>query len=377
MKSFISTFFFLLTVGIQLGLAQGCVAIRSSGSCSMMPGAMMQNTRSTTLMANYRYFRSFRHFRGDHEEKERLEQNTEVINWNHTIDLSMIRTLNSRWSIGIGVPVISNVRSSLYEHGGNSNGEAARHKTKSFGLGDARLTGYYNLIDPARMSRWTLQGGLGIKLPTGDYKVEDLFYKSDGTIQQGPVDQSIQLGDGGTGVITELNVSFQAGPHVGCYANAFYLINPREQNGVSTRRGSAPTQENYLDGTATMSVPDQFMTRIGVNWMAGPVLLSLGGRLEGIPVYDLIGGSSGFRRPGYIVSVEPGLFYQRDRLQFFMSLPWALVRNRTQSVPDKNRTIRTGTFTQGDAAFADWTLNVGLVMILPDGAPSSGIEVVH
>ena len=111
--------------------------------------------------------------------------------------------------------------------------------------------------------------------------------------------------------------------------------------------------------------------------MAGPVLLSLGGRLEGIPVYDLIGGSSGFRRPGYIVSVEPGLFYQRDQLQFFMSLPWALVRNRTQSVPDKNRTIRTGTFTQGDAAFADWTLNVGLVMILPDGAPSPGIEVVH
>lgn len=328
-------------------------------------------------MANYRYFRSFRHFRGDHEEKERLEQNTEVINWTHAIDLSMIRTLGRRWSVGFNVPVISNLRSSLYEHGGNSSGEAGRHETKSFGLGDARLTGYYNLIDPARMSRWTIQGGLGIKLPTGDYNVEDLFYKSDGTIQQGPVDQSIQLGDGGTGVTTELNISFQASQRLGVYANAYYLINPREQNGVSTRRGSVPTQENYLDGTATMSVPDQFMTRLGATWMVGPVYLSLGGRLEGIPVYDLVGGSSGFRRPGYIVSVEPGLFYQREHVQLFMSLPWAMVRNRTQSVPDKNRTSRTGTFAQGDAAFADWTLNMGLVLFLPDRSPSPGIEVVH
>ena len=42
----------------------------------------------------------------------------------------------------------------------------------------------------------------------------------------------------------------------------------------------------------------------------------------------------------------------------------ALVRDRTQSVPDKNKTELTGVYTQGDAAFADYTVNVGLVFKL-------------
>ena len=71
--------------------------------------------------------------------------------------------------------------------------------------------------------------------------------------------------------------------------------------------------------------------------------------------------------------MEPGLAYQHGDISFFATLPWALVRNRTQSVPDKNRTTRTGTFTQGDAAFADWSLNVGLAFNL--NAKSKTIHV--
>lgn len=343
--------------------AQGCVAIRPSGSCSMYLGSGGTPTNGWQFGANYRYFKSFRHFRGDEEQTERLEEHTEVINWANSVDLSLSKALTERWSVAVTLPILSYVRSSLYEHGGNALGEAGRHETSSFGLGDVRLTAYYHFIQPGT-SRWNLQGGVGLKLPTGDYQVEDFFYKSDGTIIQGPVDQSIQLGDGGTGFSAELNVAFQATAKLGLYANGFYLFNPREQNGVSTRRGSTPSQDNYLDGTATMSVADQFMARVGANWIAGPVMFSLGGRLEGIPVYDVFGGSSGFRRPGYVVSVEPGAFYQAGPVNLYATLPWALVRNRTQSVPDKNRTERTGTFTQGDAAFADWSLNVGCLIPL-------------
>lgn len=373
MKPFIPFAFVLLCLSPQL-FGQGCVAIRSTGSCSMMPGSMHQDGRNTTVMANYRYFRSFRHFRGDHEEKERLEQNTEVINWSNTLDLTLIQSWNQRWSTAFSIPIISNVRSSLYEHGGNSGGQENRHETKSFGLGDARATAYYWLVLPAQDHRWSAQAGLGIKFATGDYQVDGLFYKSDGTIIQGPVDQSIQLGDGGTGITAEFNTTFRINSWLSAYQNGYYLFNPREENGVSTRRGSLPSQENYLDGTATMSVPDQFMGRLGVNALFGAASVSLGARLEGIPVYDVFGGSSGFRRPGYVISVEPGLSYQKGGINFFASLPWALVRNRTQSVPDKNRTERTGTFTQGDAAFADWSLNVGLAFNLNGGSNDIHVE---
>ena len=47
--------------------------------------------------------------------------------------------------------------------------------------------------------------GWELKLPTGDYKYQDYFYKNDSTKVLGPVDQSIQLGDGGTGITLELN----------------------------------------------------------------------------------------------------------------------------------------------------------------------------
>ena len=38
-------------------------------------------------------------------------------------------------------------------------------------------------------------------------------------------------------------------------------------------------------------------------------MFSFGIRDECLPVYDLIGGSEGFRRPGYIISEEQGVSY--------------------------------------------------------------------
>ena len=82
--------------------------------------------------------------------------------------------------------------------------------------------------------------------------------------------------------------------------------------------------------------------------------------MEGIPVYDFIGGSKGFRRPGYVISVEPGLRYRFSKLNFFASVPVALSRNRTQSVTDKESSVLQNQVVHGDAAFADYSLNMGL-----------------
>ncbi len=82
-------------------------------------------------------------------------------------------------------------------------------------------------------------------------------------------------------------------------------------------------------------------------------------RMECVPAKDLIGGSSGFRRPGYVVSAEPAVSYQFGKMSAFATVPIALRRDRTQSYADKERTRITGIYAQGDAAFADYSINIG------------------
>jgi hypothetical protein len=204
-----------------------------------------------------------------------------------------------------------------------------------------------------------VQVGAGIKLPTGDYRYHDYFYKNDSTKILGPVDQSIQLGDGGTGFTAEYNAFYKINTSIGVYNNGFYLANPREHNGVSTARGAQPSSTAIANGSDVMSVPDQYMMRLGVNYTAGQFTLSGGMRLEGLPAKDLVGGSNGFRRPGYIISVEPVASYRFKKGLVYVSVPYAIARNRTQSVPDKLRTQLTGVYAHGDAAFADYSINVG------------------
>ena len=360
-------FFILLSIiAAQWARSQGCVAIRSNGSACTMTGLHGEATPSHWVLAlNSRYFKSYKHFVGTEEQKERVEKGTEVINHFFSTELGLTRQFNGRWSAGVYVPIISNARSSMYEHyGNNSTSPNARRSTHSFGVGDARLAAYYWVVDPLKTRKSGLQLGLGLKLPTGDYRYQDYFYKNDTVKVLGPVDQSIQLGDGGTGITLELNSFYNLSRNVSVYVNGFYLSNPREQNGVSTARGGVPSATAIAYGSDVMSVPDQYMIRGGASYATGGFTFSGGIRMECVPSEDLIGGSNGFRRPGYVLSAEPVVAYKAKRTQYYLSVPVAVQRNRTQSVPDKLRTDKTGVYTQGDAAFADYTINLGVAFSL-------------
>ncbi len=97
--------------------AQGCVAIRGNASTCMLSHPEHTNKAGWQLNTSARYFKSFRHFSGTVENKDRLIQNTEVINYSTTVDLALTRIFNDRWSLTVDAPIISNARSSLYEHG--------------------------------------------------------------------------------------------------------------------------------------------------------------------------------------------------------------------------------------------------------------------
>ena len=353
---FISVFF-ILFISDKV-TAQGCVAIRSTGGiCSADHDAQMDTLSKWDLNVNNRYFKSFRHFVGTKEQKQRVAQGTEVVNHAYTLDLTPSYHLNKWWSFSIDLPVIANSRSSLYEHDGKN-----RFTTHSFGVGDIRLTAYRWVIDPAKMPRGNIQFGLGIKLPTGDYKYQDIFHKNDSTLALGPVDQSIQLGDGGTGFSGEMNAFYYFSKSFSVYSNLYYLLSPREQNGTLTSRGGTPSASSIRNGSFVMSVPDQYMVRVGANYSVKDLTISLGFRDECLPAHDLVGGSKGFRRPGYILSAEPGVTYSFKKVSVYAFVPIALQRNRTQSVADKFQTQLTGVYTQGDAAFADYTINAGFTV---------------
>ncbi len=350
--------------------AQGCVAIRSTGNVCMMShpdsSHSAQHAKQWVLATNFRYFKSFRHFSGTEENKARLEQHSNVINHTGSMDINLTRILNDRWSWMVDLPIISNSRSSLYEHGliNGVNNFNERHTMHSFGIGDARLAAYYWLLDPLKHRKANIQVGLGIKLPTGDYNYEDYWYNvgPNGSKELRPVDQSIQLGDGGTGFTLETNMFYNFIRNVGVYANFYYLSNPREQNGTRTYRETlVPTLANE----AIMSVPDQYMLRGGASYaFTGKALRGLsmsgGARLECVPVHDLIGGSGNFRRPGYVWSVEPNITYSIKKFSAFASVPVAFVRNRTQSVTDKENSVLQGKHVQGDAAFANYAVSAGV-----------------
>ncbi|MEP6613818.1 MAG: hypothetical protein ABJA76_18075 [Mucilaginibacter sp.] len=338
--------------------AQGCVAIRSTGGlCTMSEHPDSLAVQGSWLFnTNSRYFNSFRHFVGKDEQKQRIEQKTNVINHAFTQDFNLTRNFNNRWSLAIDLPLVLNNRSSLYEHGG-----ASRRSTQSAGIGDIRLTGYRWLLNPATAHNGNIQVGLGVKLPTGKYGATDDFYNvgANGASRVGPVDQSIQPGDGGWGITTEINAYYNFAHNFGMYGTLFYLFNPRDVNGVSTARGGTPSATAIATTSAVMSVPDQELVRIGFSLGTKHLDFSAGARYECLPVKDIIGKSDGFRRPGYILSAEPGVTYRLKKFSVYAFVPVAVMRDRTQSVADMRSTALSGKYAHGDAAFADYVINVG------------------
>jgi hypothetical protein len=352
------------------GYSQGCVAIRSQVFSASNPNDLMLGQGDLQVGMGYRYFKSFRHYRGTHEEPDRVANGTEVINHNHYVEWTLNYWLSSRASLVLGIPAQINTRSSLYEHGRNE-----RNTTFSRGMGDVRIGMQYTLRNPSKQN-WNGQVGLSAKLPTGNYAANDIFYNvgPGGTPQVRPVDQSIQLGDGGFGFIGDFFVYSAIGKKLFASAGGFYMCNPRETNGVRTFR---ETLNPLLQNESVMSVPDQFSVRANMNYAPNHHhIFSLGARYEGVPVYDFVGGSKGFRRPGNVLSAEPGYSYTHNNLRWLVSVPVAVRRERPQSVTDIEVQRQTGTTRHGDAAFADYAVNFSVQMIFRSNKPSPA-QMVH
>src|SRR3989442_11290351 len=224
---------------------------------------------------------------------QRLPTNQPLIINLHSVDVTASYAVSDRFSLGLTVPFLYGMQSRLYA-------DSARHAVTAVGLGDLSLVGSRWLFDPHNHTG-NIALGLGVKAPTGTHKATDDYFLAGGTSIQYPVDQSIEPGDGGWGVILQLQAYRRAFHNAIAYLTGSYLINPRRLRDVAKDPG----------GTVYWSVPDVYSARLGLAYAVWPqkgVSVSLGGGIDGQPVPALIcGGGPRFRKAGDFLSPYPRL----------------------------------------------------------------------
>jgi len=332
-------------------------------------GAASYQERGTwTTAVSHRWQYSDKHFVGDVEQVYREKEGSQVINDINVVDISVSYAATKRINLTLGVPfqfatrsqAIRDARTNLVTGklvnpspfpapDGKVNGAVIdRFETSAYGLGDIKLLGTVWLLDPDHNKKHNISVGLGVLFPTGEKDAKDTF-TTFGTNSAGlyepravkqNVDNSIQPGSGAWGIIFDLYAFQEVFENVNLFAAGTYISTPERDAGVisGNLRAANPT---------IWSVNDSYLARVGLGYTFLPkqgLTFTLGGRLEGAPPEDLIGSSGGRRRPGYAVSIEPGIVFTRNGWFASFSTPVALYRNRQND----------STGASGDAAFADF-----------------------
>jgi hypothetical protein len=344
-----------------LGLAlpafgQGCMATRVTPPIlgGREDGLGLQKGQwefSTT----YRFYEAERHFYDDNKEVVPANAPRVVRN---VLDFTLTYALSDRTTISAGLPLQTGRfdRRPIPPYGASVD--------KAEGIGDLAVVVRHWMFDPETHHKYNVRLGAGVKVPTGSHDVETWRRYNNAprgapanyVEGYGPADVAIQPGDGGVGVLLTAEGFYMVGEKTSLYGEFTYLLNPQDTNGTNNQwSGSGPYVPN-IDTT----IPDYFVGRAGftfidpLGWKKGTALLGL--RIEGQPVHDVFGSDEGFRRPGYSLSVEPGVAYSFSKVNVFLSVPITIYRQRWLSVDEE----RAGRTTAVSAAFADYNIIAGM-----------------
>jgi hypothetical protein len=249
----------------------------------------------------------------------------------YSLDATLTYGVTDRVSVTLTVPLSRGTHSRFYADG-------QRHTVKAAGLGDISGVGNIWLRRPSAEASGNVAVGFGLKTASGNNGVIDNFFLAGGAVTKNPVDQSIQLGDGGVGVIFQLQGYRKLGGRASGYVYGWYLLTPREKTDVASPLAGVP-----------LSVPDVYSVRSGVSaalWRSRGISASLGPRIDGIPLRDFVGASGGFRRPGYSLYLDPGVVVTAKRSTWSINVPLRIHQDFQRSLAD----IERGAAGGGDLA---------------------------
>lgn len=292
------------------------------------PEDVAQKAGTWQLDVSYRGLESDQHYRGTEREEERQELGNNVINRQNLLDFGLTYTVSQRLQLSSSVPIVIaswSIPLPVRPVPGERSEQNAR------GLGDITVMGRYRLLGYSPAARTGLSVGAGVKFPTGRHNAEDVYPDLSG---QNPepkaVDQSIQPGDGGWGMLLETQGFRRIGKTL-LFGSLTYLMNPRNTNDTPSIVAGLGLADNPANaGRVVNSVPDQYVGQLGLAvplpWKG--LSANAAWRVEGLPRYDLIGRSDGFRRPGVEMFVQPGVTYSRGDSVWSFSVPIGVYRNR-------------------------------------------------
>jgi hypothetical protein len=326
-------------------------------------GSAYQEAGSWTVGLAHRWQYSDKHFVGDEEQVYREKEGSQVINNINIVDINVAYNITKRFALNLGIPFSFATRSQAVRDTRRVNGQLVnpspypapdgtrngavidRFTTEANGLGDIKLLATGWILDPDTFEKGNVSVGLGVLFPSGQKDSKDVFEVFDAAsntiraVRQN-VDNSIQPGGGAWGIIFDLYMWRKLVDSVTLFAQGTYIATPQETAGVQDRNPSTGTPQIW-------STADAYLFRAGAGWNfweSKGLTFTLAGRMEGAPSTDIIGGSEGRRRPGFAISIEPGLVWAHKGWVASFSAPVALYRNRENNFAG----------VEGDAAFADF-----------------------
>jgi len=260
------------------------------------------------------------HYNGTVYQVQRQLEQTYVVNQQDSLTTTVSYQLTPRVSLNAGIPFVD---ASWGIPSPRSGGPAARANENAHGLGDITTLARFAVISPRSGRSWNVLVGGGVKFPTGNNHATDVFPDGNGNNNlERHVDISVLPGDGGWGLIMDLQ-GYKAMARFTAFGSGTWLANPRD-TGAATR-GTLAT----VTPTAYNTVSDQFVFRTGTSVaITEHTAATIAWRMEGVPRYDVIGDSHGFRRPGVEMYWEPGVTFTAGRHSVSFNLPVGYYYNR-------------------------------------------------
>ena len=332
----------LFTFGTITAHAQGCILARSpeqAGLPTEQGGYLQPGHWQVTLGERHQF--SYQHYVGDVYQEYRAQQGTQVENRINLVTLGLTYQVTPRISVSADIPELWASRKS----------QSSPIEYQATGVGDMIVTVNSWIRNPSKATGWNASIGLGAYLPTGNDDVKNTTPSTNTTTgvtttTTAPVDYSIQPGTGGWGGVLNWSAYTTLGHDLTFYTDGNYIAMNGGTDGVQ-RSTSTATPLNDFN-----SIADQYLLEAGIAIPISKVTgltATVGPRWEGVPAYNLFPVSNdGFRRPGYAVTLGPGLEYTRSGNILSAGVYKAIRRDRTGSYPDSVYG------THGDAAFAQY-----------------------
>lgn len=309
----------LITSNARLAGAQGCEPIRFTAPVSLGgQGEAYQRSREWQLTLAYRYLNSNDFFVGTTNSTTAISPSFRI----HTLVANAAYAINDRWNISASLPFSKGTQTSY-------GADKVFHEQRATGTGDLSIIGEGWVLEPRAHGRGNVAVAIGVKAPTGSHTIGTQLYSADGATTDFPASQTVQPGDGGWALLLQSRAFRQLTDRTHLYAFGSYMVSPKAQSDVRER-------PNGL----YWSVPDGYSARTGLSYALLPdrdLSVSLGGRIDGTPVHDLVGGGDDVtvKRPAYVILADPGLSMGIGEGRMTMSVPYRVRVNRLRSVVDE------------------------------------------